>query len=206
MAKSHGNKQKHENGNPLQRALIGNFHRQLCELVRQRNPSEILEIGCGEGYVLSALRQAGVSCPLHGIDFSEAAIADAQRRVPDATFTVEDARTIAASGRKYDLVLMIEVLEHLPEPQRMLTVLDQLAKRHVVLSVPWEPFFRGLNLLRGKHVLALGNDPEHIQHWSRSGFNRFASERFDVRAAPLVFPWTLLAADRRTHNGSSASA
>lgn len=197
MAKSHGNRQKHESGNPLQRALIGHFHRQLCELVKARNPREILEVGCGEGYVLSALRKAGVSCPLHGIDFSEAAIADAKRRVPDATFTVEDARTIAASGRQYDLVLMIEVLEHLPDPQRMLRVLEQLARRHVVLSVPWEPFFRGLNLLRGKHVLALGNDPEHIQHWSRRAFSRFASERFEVRSAPIVFPWTLLAADLR---------
>lgn len=195
MASSHGNKQKHENKNPIQRALIGHFHRRLCELVRARQPSEILEVGCGEGYVLEALRAAGVRCPMHGIDFSTRAIEDAKRRVPDATFAVEDARELAQSGRSYDLVLMIEVLEHLPDPQYMLSVLGKLAKRHVVVSVPWEPFFRGLNFLRGKHVRALGNDPEHIQHWGRGEFQRVVGQQLQVREAPVVFPWTLLAAD-----------
>lgn len=198
MASSHGNKQKHENTNPVQRALIGHFHKRLCELVLARQPSEILEVGCGEGYVLAALRKAGVQCPIHGIDFSQTAIEHAKARVPDATFAVEDARTLATSGRRYDLVLMIEVLEHLEDAQSMLGVLAQLSKHHVVVSVPWEPFFRGLNFLRGKHITALGNDPEHIQHWSRGGFQRFVGRQLDVHAAPIVFPWTLLSAEVRT--------
>ena len=119
MASSHGNKQKHESNNPVQRALIGHFHKRLTELVVARQPSEILEVGCGEGYVLSALRQAGVQCPMHGIDFSETAIEHAKARVPDATFAVEDARALATSGRRYDLVLMIEVLEHLEDARSM---------------------------------------------------------------------------------------
>ena len=197
MASSHGNKQKHESTNPIQRALIGHFHKRLSDIVLARNPSEILEVGCGEGYVLAALREAGVKCPIHGIDFSESAIAEARRRVPDATFAVEDARALAQSGRRYDLVLMIEVLEHLPDAQFMLSVLAQLSKRHVVVSVPWEPFFRGLNFLRGKHVRALGNDPEHIQHWGRSEFRQLVEQHLVVREAPIVFPWTLVGAEVR---------
>jgi 2-polyprenyl-3-methyl-5-hydroxy-6-metoxy-1,4-benzoquinol methylase len=195
MASSHGNRQKHENKNPIQRVLIGHFHKRLSDLVLARNPSEILEVGCGEGYVLAALRAAGVKCPIHGIDFSEAAIDEAKRRVPDATFAIEDARELARSGRRYDLVLMIEVLEHLPDAQYMLSVLAQLSKRHVIVSVPWEPFFRGLNFLRGKHVLAFGNDPEHIQHWGRREFQRLVGEHLTVKEAPIVFPWTLLGAE-----------
>jgi 2-polyprenyl-3-methyl-5-hydroxy-6-metoxy-1,4-benzoquinol methylase len=198
MASSHGNKQKHESKNPVQRALIGHFHKRLCELVLARQPSEILEVGCGEGYVLSALRQAGVQCPMHGIDFSETAIEHAKARVPDATFAVEDARALATSGRRYDLVLMIEVLEHLEDARSMLQVLAKLSKQHVVVSVPWEPFFRGLNFLRGKHIGALGNDPEHIQHWGRGEFQRWVGRELDVHEAPIVFPWTLLSAEVRT--------
>lgn len=198
MASSHGNRQKHENKNPIQRALIGHFHRRLSELVLARDPKDILEVGCGEGYVLAALREAGVRCPMHGIDFSEQAIAEAKKRVPDATFAVEDARALAQAGRQYDLVLMIEVLEHLPDAQYMLSVLARLSKRHVVVSVPWEPFFRGLNFLRGKHIRAFGNDPEHIQHWSRREFQRLVAEHLEVREAPIVFPWTLLSADVRS--------
>jgi 2-polyprenyl-3-methyl-5-hydroxy-6-metoxy-1,4-benzoquinol methylase len=198
MASSHGNRQKHENTNPVQRALIGHFHKRLSELVLARQPSEILEVGCGEGYVLHALREAGVQCPMRGIDFSETAIAQARARVPDAEFAVEDARELAKSGRRYDLVLMIEVLEHLEDAQAMLETLAKLSKRHVVVSVPWEPFFRGLNFLRGKHIWALGNDPEHIQHWGRGEFRKFVGRQLDVHDAPIVFPWTLLSAEVRS--------
>jgi SAM-dependent methyltransferase len=187
MSSQHGNKQKHESNNPVQRALIAHFMGRVCDLVSARSPRSILEIGCGEGYVLQALRKRGVRCPMRGIDLSESAIADARARVPDAA-------ALAQSGERYDVVLMVEVLEHLPDPARMLSIVSRLAERHVVLSVPWEPFFRGLNFCRGKHLAAFGNDPEHIQHWGRGGFSRFVSEHFVIQDAPLVFPWTLVAA------------
>ena len=108
------------------------------------------------------------------------------------------ARELAKSGRRYDLVLMIEVLEHLDDAQAMIEVLAKLSKRHVVVSVPWEPFFRGLNFLRGKHIWALGNDPEHIQHWGRGEFRKLVGKQLDVHDAPIVFPWTLLSAEVRS--------
>jgi len=197
MRNAHGNKQKHESTNPVQRALIDHFHAQLVRVVNELAPAEILDVGCGEGYVLEALRASGIRCEMTGIDLSAEAIAAAKARVPDARFEVTDALALAESGRRYDLVMMTEVLEHIAEPERMLSVLESVAKRFVVTSVPWEPFFRGLNFLRGKHVLALGNDPEHVNHWGRSSFLRFMGQRFAMRDAPLVFPWTLVAAQQR---------
>lgn len=194
MSSTHGNKQKHTSTNPVQRALIAHFLKRVSELVIARSPRRILEIGCGEGFVLRALRDAGVRCPMRGIDFSEQAIADARVRVPDAELEVQDAAKLAADGERYDVVLMIEVLEHLENPQRMLGLLSQLAERHVVLSVPWEPYFRGLNFARGKHLSAWGNDPEHIQHWGRREFQRFVGDYFVIQDAPMVFPWTLVGA------------
>ena len=85
MASAHGNRQKHESKNPIQRALIGHFHGELAELVRELAPSEILDVGCGEGYVLGALRDGGHPLPDDGIDFSETRSPSARQRVPDAT-------------------------------------------------------------------------------------------------------------------------
>jgi SAM-dependent methyltransferase len=154
-------------------------------------------VGCGEGYVLEALKHHGVTCPMTGIDLSETAIADAKARVSGVNFMVEDALELARQGKTYDLVMMIEVLEHIPDPERMLPVLAKIARRGLILSVPWEPFFRGLNMLRGKNVRAFGNDPEHINHWGRSSFFEFVNQRFVVREAPLVFPWTLVRVEHR---------
>ena len=198
MPSSYGNKQKHESKNPIQRALIGHFHRRLADVVRDLAPEDILDVGCGEGYALSALCEHHIACPMTGIDLSAPAIEEAKRRLPQAEFRVQNALELAESGRTYDLVMMTEVLEHIEDPARMLPVLERIARRYVVVSVPWEPFFRGLNFLRGKHVMAFGNDPEHVNHWGRAAFLRFVGSRFDVKEAPLVFPWTLVGSARRT--------
>jgi hypothetical protein len=107
-----------------------------------------------------------------------------------------DARELAADGRSFDLVMMLEVLEHIPEPAQMLPILERLTQRYLLLSVPWEPFFRGLNFLRGKHVRDFGNDPEHVNHWGRRAFLRFVEGRFRVVEVPMVFPWTMVLAER----------
>jgi hypothetical protein len=79
----------------------------------------------------------------------------------------------------------------------MLPILDSLTNGWVLLSVPWEPVFRGLNLLRGKNITRLGNDPDHVNHWGRLGFGKFVSTRFDIVTSPEVFPWTMLLARSR---------
>ncbi len=198
MASSYGNKQKHESGNPIQRALINRFKGQAIRLVNGLAPSSILEVGCGEGYMLDALARGGVTAKLHGVDFSEPAIADARARLGErAELEARDARELADDGRQFDLVMMLEVLEHIPDPAQMLPILERLTRGHLLLSVPWEPMFRGLNMARGKHVRAWGNDPEHINHWGRRGFFRFVEQRFTILEAPLVAPWTMVLAQRR---------
>jgi 2-polyprenyl-3-methyl-5-hydroxy-6-metoxy-1,4-benzoquinol methylase len=189
---SHGNKQKHESKNPIQRALIGRFKQRAAELVRRAAPRTILDLGCGEGFMIEALLDAGIDAQFTGIDLSETAIADAKARIGGrANFEVIDARQLVDDGRSFDMVMMLEVLEHIPEPAQMIPILRKLATGHVLLSVPWEPFFCGLNLMRGKNIARLGNDPEHVNHWTRQGFFRFLRPHFDILETPGVFPWSM---------------
>lgn len=200
MADNYGNKQKHESGNPIQQALLGRFKGEVVRLARRVAPRDVLEVGCGEGYMLQVLHQANLGASLTGVDISETAIADARERLGEtAKLEARDARELADDGRTFDLVVMLEVLEHIPDPAQMLPILDKLTDRYLLLSVPWEPFFRGLNLLRGKHVGALGNDPEHVNHWGRRSFFSFVEQRFTILETPVVFPWTMCLAEKRTH-------
>jgi SAM-dependent methyltransferase len=195
MSDTRGNKQKHESRNPIQRALIGNFTRAMLRLIATHKPRTILDVGCGEGYMLEAIANAGADAELAGLDLNPHAIDDARARLGDrARLEVRDARELADLGERFDLVMMLEVLEHLDDPAAMLPLLGRLSRKYVLLSVPWEPCFRGLNLLRGKNVRALGNDPEHIQHWGRRSFRRFVEGRFRPVATPQVFPWVMVLA------------
>ena len=202
MSTSHrrasGNLQKHETGNPVQRHLIDRFHAEVIRLLAIVRPEAVLDLGCGEGFVLEALSDAGVGADLMGIDRSETAVADARERVGNrAEIICDDVRGLRDLPRRFDVVMMLEVLEHLDDPDAALRLLDSLHPGHILLSVPREPFFRGMNLLRLKNVRRWGSDPEHVQHWTRSGFERFVANRFTIVARGRAFPWTLLLVEPR---------
>lgn len=199
MNRSAGNAQKHETSNPLQRMLIERFHRGVATLIRTVDPASILDLGCGEGYVLDALTNLGIDATLTGVDMSEEAVAAARIRLEGrAEILHGDIRDLRVDLEPFDLAMMLEVLEHLEEPADGLELLASMSRGPIIVSVPWEPFFRGLNLLRLKNVRRFGSDPEHVQHWTRRSFRRFVGDRFDIVESQRAFPWTLLLLEPRS--------
>lgn len=192
------NQKKHESRNPVQRALIDAFHGKAIELINRARPQTILELGCGEGFVLSALADAGIQAELTGVELSERAARIASQRLGNrAKIEHRDARELIDDGRRFDMVMMLEVLEHIPNPGQMLPILDRLSTGWLLLSVPWEPVFMASNFMAGKNIRRLGNDPDHVNHWGRRGFHKFISTHFDIIEMPIVFPWTMALARTR---------
>lgn len=187
------NERKHESTNPIQRALVDRFVGRVVDVVERLQPTSTLDVGCGEGYVLDALRRRGVGGSLHGVDLSAQAIDRARARLGNhVELQQADATALGEEGRRFDLVMSLEMLEHVPNPERALPVLHRLAIRNAVLSVPHEPWFRGLNLARGRHLSRLGNHPEHVNLWTRRGFLQFIDPWFQPVERLGAFPWTLV--------------
>ena len=139
----HGNLQKHLNPNPLQRYLLRRFHHRIVELVRQVQPSSLLDAGCGQGFTLRALEQAGLSAATMGADLDGESLAWGRaHNLSRAPLVAADVLRLPFADCSFDLVLCLEVLEHLAEPGRGLTELLRLTRRHVLVSVPHEPWFR----------------------------------------------------------------
>ena len=68
----------------------------------------------------------------------------------------------------------------------------RVASGHLLVSVPREPLWRGLNMARGAYLRDLGNTPGHVNHWSKRGFVQLLSRYGVVEEARSPFPWTML--------------
>src|SRR6266576_596786 len=135
------NYRKHTHKNPIQRFLLALFYKFLLKEVRKINPESILDVGCGEGFTLSKLKEAGLRKKLEGVEYLDTAIALGKKERPDIHIKKGTIYDLPYKDNAFDLVLCTEVLEHLEEPEKALKELIRVSKRYMLLTVPNEPFF-----------------------------------------------------------------
>jgi 2-polyprenyl-3-methyl-5-hydroxy-6-metoxy-1,4-benzoquinol methylase len=185
---------KYGSTNPVVKRLMAGFHRRLDELFDRAAPRSILDVGCGEGVLVTEWAERIGDGRVVGIDLDDPQLhAEWQRRQrPNLEYRVQKAEDLPFERNEFDFASAIEVLEHVPEPDRTLAEMARVAERHLLVSVPREPMWRGLNMARGAYLRELGNTPGHVNHWSKRGFVAFLStvgEPVEVRSP---FPWTMV--------------
>ena len=186
---------KYSSRNPIVKWLMRGFDNSLSELVAQAAPSSIHEVGCGEGYWVMRWHAQGLSA--RGCDFSHQVIEMAkdnasERELPVSLFEQRSIYELEPARDGADLVVCCEVLEHLEDPDAALQRLQTVVQRHLIVSVPREPIWCALNLVRGKYIGQWGNTPGHLQHWSTRSFKQQVGQYFDIIGVKTPLPWTLL--------------
>lgn len=187
---------KYASQNPVERRLMDGFFAALDASLPRTAPARILEVGVGEGEVTARLAARWPDATFCGVDLPDPELAghwDGKAFSP----LFGDIGRLPFTDDTFDLVLAIEVLEHVPYPELALAELSRVARRDIVVSVPREPIWCAANLARGKYLKDLGNTPGHINHWSRKAFAELVGRRFDVRSVHSPFPWTMVAASTR---------
>ncbi len=185
---------KYGSSNPLARRLMARFERDLDELLARADPASLLDVGCGEGVLVHRWAQRLAGRRIVGIDLEEESIQAgwAARQAPNLEYRVMPAENLPFARGEFDLASAIEVLEHVPDPAHTLAEMARCAERHLLVSVPREPLWRGLNMARGAYLRELGNTPGHLNHWSRRSFVRLLARHGTVVEVRSPFPWTML--------------
>jgi 2-polyprenyl-3-methyl-5-hydroxy-6-metoxy-1,4-benzoquinol methylase len=185
---------KYGSSNPVVRRLMANFEGALDELLARAEPRSLLDVGCGEGVLVHRWALAMPDRRLVGIDLEEESIQAgwAERRAANLEYRTMAADELPFATGEFDLATAIEVLEHVPDPERTLAEMARCAERHLLVSVPREPLWRALNLARGAYIGQLGNTPGHLNHWSKRSFARMLSRHGQIVELRSPFPWTML--------------
>jgi len=189
---------KYTKTNSLSTRLLDGFFGQLEGLIRPLELHTVLEAGCGEGFSTTRLRKLlPAEVAFEASDIEDRLVAAARHANPDVPIRKESIYSMDRADNSADLVLALEVLEHLEDPARALAELCRVSRQWVIVSVPREPLWRTLNMARLKYLTHLGNTPGHLQHWSRGGFRRFVQVHADVNAVHSPIPWTIILAHKR---------
>jgi len=185
---------KYGSSNPVVRRLMAGFERTLDELLTRAAPRSLLDVGCGEGVLVHRWALAVPDRRVVGIDLEEDSIQAgwAERQAANLEYRTMPADDLPFATGEFDLATAIEVLEHVPDPERTLAEMARCAERHLLVSVPREPLWRALNLARGAYIGQLGNTPGHLNHWSRRSFARMLSRHGQIVELRSPFPWTML--------------
>jgi SAM-dependent methyltransferase len=119
----------------------GYYHRRLTQVYQSivAPGQSVLELGCGRGDLLAALKPAlGV-----GVDFSEEMIRAARRRHPHIRFVHADAHALDLT-EKFDVIVLSDLVNDLWDVQIVLQQVSQLStpRTRIIInsySRLWEP-------------------------------------------------------------------
>jgi SAM-dependent methyltransferase len=170
--------------------MIEGFFAELRTIVEPLRPESVLDAGCGEGETIARLRDV-LGDRVAAIDILEECVAFTSDRLPFVDVRQASVYELPFEDASFDLVLSLEVLEHLDSPATALRELGRVARRDLVLSVPYEPYFRLGSLLRGKYLRQLGNHPEHVNHWNRRSFPALLGSHYEAVEIRVAFPWLI---------------
>ena len=165
----------HDCGRPYQRdeAWLGFFGGIADQIVRQIGPRTVLDAGCAMGFLVESLRDRAVEA--YGLDVSEYAI---QRVRPDIRRYCWVDSVTDALPQRYDLIVCIEVLEHLSPGEAEVAIANLCAHTDDALfsSTP-------LDYKEATHV-----NVQPPEHWAEL-FARHSLYRDVDFDAGFITPW-----------------
>jgi 2-polyprenyl-3-methyl-5-hydroxy-6-metoxy-1,4-benzoquinol methylase len=182
---------KYGSENLLVRWVMAQYLGTLYELLERRRFASVLDAGCGEGEIIHRVVQRYEPERIVGVDIDPGLVDKLRRTYPNHEFRTAELEDYH-DPRPYDVVLCLEVLEHIPDYFAALNALARLSAPRYIISVPNEPFFRLANVARLRYLRRLGNTPGHVNNFTPRRFAQILRAAFPEAAVTirLVYIWS----------------
>lgn len=129
-------------------------HKTALEMITAISDKEIsaLDLGCGDGLLLSLLKEKGIIGK--GLDISDEAVTKTKNKGFEASVSDFSDR-LPFADKTFDVVVSLDVLEHLYNPENLLKEASRVSKRFVIIGVP------NFNSLPARLQVLFGAVPEN---------------------------------------------
>jgi ubiquinone/menaquinone biosynthesis C-methylase UbiE len=157
---------------------------KVLGVLKALSPTELLDIGSGRGAFLWPLLDTFPWLPITAVDTLDYRVADLQAvhdgGVAALSAAYGDATRLPFDDSQFDVVTLLEVLEHIPDTSAALAEACRVARRFVVLSVPSKP----------------DNNPEHIHLFDAARLETLLDRAGAARVTIEYVPGHLVAVAR----------
>jgi len=174
--------------NLKKKPLVSFFHlkrvEEIVKIVEKLKPKTLIEVACGDGFVLQEISKIKNAPKLTGVEISEKRIERCKSKPFKAEYILGDILKLPFKDNSFDAVVATEILEHIPNYQIAIAELNRIIKPggHIIITFPNE-----LNLRLGR-LLILNfpiKFPDHF-NWFVPGY---LDKYFDNKIAEKNIPW-----------------
>jgi len=159
------------------------FARTVDFIRRHQRSGKLVEVGCAYGFFLQEAQRYFSVC---GVELAEDAAAYCRRRgLAVETGTAESI--VRASGGPFDVIVLLDVIEHLPDPRAAMTAFVRaLAPGGVIVLTTGD--FGSLSARTLGSAWRLMTPPQHLWFFTRASIERLAAGA-GLEVAALDHPW-----------------
>lgn len=168
---------------------FGYLQQPLLSLLDKGKNKLILDLGCGNGYLVNQLLKEGFNA--YGTDASSEGITIAMQQNPDRFFLQDLSTGQLPAGLlplKFDTVISTEVIEHLYDPEAFIDFCRELLPQNgeLIISTPYHGYLKNLvlsifNKWDSHHSPAWHGG--HIKFWSKNTLGKLLNDKgFEVAA------------------------
>jgi SAM-dependent methyltransferase len=162
------------------------FARTVDFIRRYKSAGRLLDIGCAYGFFLQEARR---HFDVAGIEISEEAGRHARQQGLNVITGVAEAATLARLGTM-DVIVLLDVIEHLPAPHETLSLCAQHLNSDGIIVITTGDFASLSARLAGAHW-RLMTPPQHLWYFTRASIERLA-HRLNLRLECIGHPWKVV--------------
>lgn len=146
----------------------------VVDIIQQVKPKKVLDIGIGRGKYGLLTREYCDEVIVDGVEAWPEYITDIQRAIYRNIFTEDIVKMDLSKLEDYDLVLMIDVIEHLTKEDGM-RIINSL-KTQFIISTPIEDYRAHYD----------NHFEDHISHWTTEDFSQYPFVDCSTKLSTIV--------------------